>query len=479
MDLQHPLLPWLAALVPLALVAALVAALAVFHGRARRDAQRALERLEASLEQARDRQHEQAHALRALATQMDRMDQHLAAHRGELTTALERGFGANRATQIKALGQLQNHLIRQFAALNDQVKSSLADYEQRAERRDSHGLKVLHDSLSRGTRAMQEQVSGAVKASGEAVSEQVDRLTRSTDERLRDISGQVEKRLAEGFEKTTAVFADVQQRLALIDEAQKRITELSSNVVSLQEVLSDKRSRGAMGEVQLSALVGNVMPEGSYALQHTLPNNRRVDCILFLPDPTGHVAVDSKFPLESWQRMMDETAPEAERQAAGRQFKQDVKRHIKDIAERYILPTVTADGAVMFIPAEAVFAEIQAHHPDLVELSYRSRVWMCSPTTMMAVLNTARAVLKDDATRRQVHIIQDHLSWLGRDFERFRKRMDNLARHIGQAHSDVKDVHISAGKIAERFERIEKVELEGAEEAAALPRAAPGSGDGA
>ncbi len=475
MGLSQPLLPWLAMAIPLVVLVAVV----VFQGRAWRATHRAIERLEATLEEEKERQREQAHAVRSLATQMDRMDQHLASHRSELMTALERGFGASRASQIKALAEMQNHLIRQFAALREQVKTSLADYEQRAERRDNHGLKVLHDSLSRGTRAMQEQVSGAVKASGEAVSEQVDRLTRSTDERLRDISGQVEKRLAEGFEKTTAVFADVQQRLALIDEAQKRITELSSNVVSLQEVLSDKRSRGAMGEVQLSALVGNVMPETSYALQYTLPNNRRVDCILFLPDPTGHVAVDSKFPLESWQRMMDETAPEAERQAAGRQFKQDVKRHISDIAERYIVPQVTADGAVMFIPAEAVFAEIQAHHPDLVNLAYRSRVWMCSPTTMMAVLNTARAVLKDDATRRQVHIIQDHLSWLGRDFERFRKRMDNLARHIGQAHNDVKDVHISAGKIADRFERIEKVELEGAEDAAALPRAAPQGDDGA
>lgn len=475
MDLPQPLLLGLAIGVTLALLVVL----AVLQGRAWRATRRAMAGLEASLEEARERQREQAHALGALGTQLDRMDQHLATHRSELMTALERGFGASRASQIKALAEMQNHLIRQFAALREQVKSSLADYEQRAERRDSHGLKVLHDSLSRGTRAMQEQVSGAVKASGEAVSEQVDRLTRSTDERLRDISGQVEKRLAEGFEKTTAVFADVQQRLALIDEAQKRITELSSNVVSLQEVLSDKRSRGAMGEVQLSALVGNVMPETSYALQYTLPNDRRVDCILFLPDPTGHVAVDSKFPLESWQRMMDETAPEAGRQAAGRQFKQDVKRHIRDIAERYIVPQVTADGAVMFIPAEAVFAEIQAHHPDLVDLAYRSRVWMCSPTTMMAVLNTARAVLKDDATRRQVHIIQDHLSWLGRDFERFRKRMDNLARHIGQAHNDVKDVHISAGKIAERFERIEKVELEGTEDAAALPRAAPRGDEGA
>jgi DNA recombination protein RmuC len=268
--------------------------------------------------------------------------------------------------------------------------------------------------------------------------------------------------------------------LTRIDEAQKKITELSSNVVSLQEVLSDKRSRGAFGEVQLSALVRNVMPESGFALQHTLSNSRRADCVLFLPDPTGNVVIDAKFPLESYQRMLDDTLAESDRQQAKRQFKTDIKKHMEDIAARYIIPGETSDGAVMFIPAEAVFAEIHAHFPDLVEEAFRKRVWLVSPTTMMAILTTARAVLKDAATREQVHIIQDHLRALSKDFGRFKNRMDNLAKHIGQAHQDVSDVNISARKISSRFERIEKVELE-EEKGPDLPvfrkAALPDSGD--
>ncbi|NOQ68771.1 MAG: DNA recombination protein RmuC, partial [Gammaproteobacteria bacterium] len=237
------------------------------------------------------------------------------------------------------------------------------------------------------------------------------------------------------------------------------IDELSSNVVSLQEVLTDKRSRGAFGEVQMAGLIRNVMPEGSYALQHTLSNGMRVDCIMFLPDPTGHIAIDSKFPLDSFQKMMDDEASESDRLAAEKQFRLDIKKHIKDIADKYIIKDETADGAIMFIPAEAVFAEIHAHQPKLVDEAQRARVWMVSPTTLMAVLTTARAVLKDSATRKQVHVIQKHLVSLAKDFDRFRKRMDNLSKHIQQANNDVKDVHISATKISSRFEKIEKVEI--------------------
>jgi DNA recombination protein RmuC len=202
------------------------------------------------------------------------------------------------------------------------------------------------------------------------------------------------------------------------------------------------------------------MPESGFSLQHTLSNGRRADCVLFLPDPTGNVAIDAKFPLESYQRMLDDTLAESDRQQAQRQFRLDIKKHMEDIAARYIIPGETSDGAVMFIPAEAVFAEIHAHFPELVEEAFRKRVWLVSPTTMMAILTTARAVLKDAATREQVHIIQDHLRALSKDFDRFQGRMDNLARHIGQAHQDVSDVNVSARKISSRFEKIERVELE-------------------
>jgi DNA recombination protein RmuC len=293
----------------------------------------------------------------------------------------------------------------------------------------------------------------------ELLTKQVDKLVNENNQRLKEISGQVEKRLTEGFEKTTATFADVLKRLALIDEAQKKITELSTNVVSLQEVLVDKRSRGVFGEVQLTALIRNVLPETHFAFQHTLSNQRRADCILFLPDPTGNIVIDAKFPLESYRTLCDQQISAVERKLAEQQFRQDIRKHIQDIAEKYIISAETADGAMMFIPAEAVFAEIHAHFPDLVEEAHRARVWLVSPTTLMAVLTTARAVIKDAATRKQINIIQEHLIALSKDFERFQQRMDNLARHIEQAHQDVEQVHKSSQKISQRFIKIERVEL--------------------
>ena len=225
--------------------------------------------------------------------------------------------------------------------------------------------------------------------------------------------------------------------------------------------MSDKRSRGAFGEVQLNALVSNIMPENSYSLQYTFENGVRADCVLFLPEPTGTICIDSKFPLESYQRMTDMTLGDADRKTAEQQFRQDIKKHIKDISSKYIISGETSEGAVMFIPAEAVFAEIHGHYPELVEEAQRARVWLASPTTMMAVLTTSRAVLKDAATRKQVHIIQEHLVALSKDFGRFQDRMDKLATHIDQANRDVADVNKSAKKITSRFTKIEKVELEG------------------
>jgi DNA recombination protein RmuC len=181
--------------------------------------------------------------------------------------------------------------------------------------------------------------------------------------------------------------------------------------------------------------------------------------MLFLPEPSGSIGIDSKFPLESFRKMTDIECVEADRQVAEKQFKRDIKKHIKDIADKYIISGETSDGAVMFIPAEAVFAEIHAHHYELVEEAQRARVWLVSPTTLMAVLTTARAVLKDSATRKQVHLIQQHLVALSKDFSRFQTRMDNLSKHIEQASKDVSDVSTSARKISSRFEKIEKVEL--------------------
>lgn len=373
--------------------------------------------------------------------------------------ALEERIAKLRLDQQEAAGRLREELIRAFGELREALQVLLAEQGNRSEQRQALAVKQLSELLQNGMTQLQKQVGEHLGRYSEELGKRIDGLTLKTDERLKEISGHVEKRLTEGFEKTTQTFGDILKRLALIDEAQKRITELSTNVVSLQEVLADKRSRGAFGEVQLEALVRNVLPEQAFAFQKKLSNDKVADCVLSLPPPTGNVAIDAKFPLESWRRMTDVSVTEPERKVAEKQFRQDIVKHITDISEKYILPGETSDGAIMFIPAEAIFAEIHGHYPDLVERAMTARVWMVSPTTLWATLNMARAVLKDAATREEVHIIQEHLGLLAKDFGRFEERMDQLAKHIRQAGSDVDEVHMSARKITSRFQKIEKVEL--------------------
>ncbi len=367
--------------------------------------------------------------------------------------------------QHLALYKLQANL--DFVQTNhSDIKTSLNEFQtqwqnQRQEHTQAYHqfqldtVKLIQENLNH----LQQQLLQLLTQKIDGQATQIQNLTTQVDARLRDISGQVDKRLTEGFEKTTATFTDVVKRLALIDEAQKKITELSINVVSLQEILADKRCRGVFGEVQLAALVQNAMPEAHYALQYTLGNGKRCDCILFLPEPTGSMVIDAKFPLEAFRRSVQIDLPEAERKSAEKQFKLDVRAHIKAIADKYILMPETTDSAIMFIPAEAVFAEIHSRHPDVVEEAQRQRVWLTSPTTLMAVLTTARAILKDAATRQQVSLIQKYLHELSKDFERFQVRMDQLAKHVAQAHKDVQEVHVSATKISDRFGKIERVEL--------------------
>lgn len=404
-----------------------------------------------------DEQARQFESLRALVDQkVSHMLESMREFQGQLkVTDLE-----NRENQTKRVSELQKQLAANFNEFKTDMTALQFKNNEAVLKNNAESLKTLNETLSANSKSQNEQVAISLKSYGEEFGKRVESLTDKTDERLKEISGQVEKKLGEGFDKTTETFANVLKRLTLIDEAQKKITELSGNVVSLQEVLADKRSRGAFGEVQLSALVGNVMPEKSYALQYVLSNNTRVDCMLFLPEPSGNIAVDSKFPLENYQKMTAFDVLDADKLKAEKQFKADIKKHIKDISEKYIIAGETAEGAVMFIPAESVFAEIHAHHPDLVEESQKKRVWMVSPTTLMAVLTTARAVIKDDATRKQVHLIQEHLSKLSVEFDRFGKRMENLSRHIGQAHKDVGDVKVTADKINRQFISIEKVELD-------------------
>ena len=352
--------------------------------------------------------------------------------------------------QTQNLAANREELIRQLGALT-------LDIQQKQEALKTAMLGGTLAKLSELALAQQQNIESTLRLVTVQINATVEGLTKSTDKRLEEIGGKVSERLDEGFKKTNETFVNVMARLATIDEAQKKIDGLTTNVVSLQQLLGDKRSRGALGERQLEDIIKNVLPESVYEFQYTFSSGKvRADCVLKLPAPTGMIAVDSKFPLESYERMFVE-GPDRVSAAV---FKTSVKKHVDDIADKYIVLGETGDGAVMFIPAEAVFAEIHGNHRDLIDYAAARHVWLVSPTTLMAVLNTARVVLKDVETRKQIHIIQDELGKLGADFGRFQARMDDLAKHIGQAQKDVEQVHISSRKISERFQKIEKAELD-------------------
>ena len=394
---------------------------------------------------------------------------------GEVDNLRDR-LDAEQAASRQALQQLHLALVGQLGTQREETMLRLAElanaFAAGQERLRSTLLAETLKTLSEHARADRELLQSGLKSASEQLSNSVEGLSRTVGERLEAISGHVNQRLDEGFRKTNETFTSVMTRLATIDEAQKKIGDLTTNVVSLQELLGDKRARGAFGEVQLEALVRNALPPEAFDFQYTLPNGTRADCVLRLPEPTGMVIVDSKFPLENYHRMYAPEAGELERRAAQGAFRGDVKKHVDAIAGKYILPDVTSDGAVMFIPAEAVFAEIHAYHPEVVAYAMSRRVWIVSPTTLMAVLNTARAVLKDVETRKQIHVIKDALGKLAKDFNRFDERMQKLATHIRQAGEDVAEVQTSSRKISAHFQKIEAAQLD------ELPGALPGEGGG-
>ena len=367
----------------------------------------------------------------------------------------------NTASQASS-EMLKNSVSLELQATRDAMQTlQLAQNNSLAQTRETV-LETLHKILSEQGKSQQALINDTMLKATTTLTQSVESLGKIVDARLEQIGGKVSERLDEGFKKTNETFISVMERLATIDEAQKKIDGLTVNMVSLQDLLGDKRSRGAFGEVQLEGLVRNALPPDSFKMQHTFSNDMRVDCALFLPDPTGTVAVDSKFPLENYHKMFDSALSEAAQNLAEKQFKLDVRKHVDDIAAKYIVPNVTSDGAVMFIPAEAVFAEIHAYHPEVIDYAMNKRVWLVSPTTLMAVLNTARAVLKDVEMRKQVHIIKDELGKLSKDFERFDVRMKKLADNIRQAHDNAQEVHKSSQKISNRFKQIERVELSNA-----------------
>jgi DNA recombination protein RmuC len=390
-----------------------------------------------------------------VAVRVQRHVQLLAAQAEEARSAIDARHRAMLSDLHAGLAQQTDRLVATQGAASDRLRSSVAD-ELRQARDAVHQLQLgVSGTLGESREAMIAKLAEAAQA-----------LSAKIDERLDHIAGRVNERLDEGFRKTNETFVNVMTRLATIDEAQKKIEGLTGSVVSLQELLGDKRARGAFGEVQLEALVRNVLPASAFEMQATLSNGTRADCVLLLPPPTGKVAVDSKFPLENYNRMFDPEANEVDRALAVKQFRLDVRRHVDAIAGKYIIPGETSDGAVMFVPAEAVFAEIHGRHGEIADYALSRRVWIVSPTTLMAVLNTARAVLKDVETRRQVHVIKDSLARLAVEFGRFDQRMRDLVKHIRQAHEDAEKVQVTSGKITQRFAQIEGAEIEPGEPAA-------------
>ena len=284
-------------------------------------------------------------------------------------------------------------------------------------------------------------------------------LTKAVEERLVDFSKRIGDRLQESATQSQTTLSDLRERLAVIDKAQKNITELSTQVVGLQDILANKQARGAFGEIQLRDIVESILPPSAYAFQVTLGNGKRVDCLLKLPNPPGSIAIDSKFPLESYEKLCA-AREEPAITAARRALAADLRKHVRDIAEKYIVPGETAESAFLFLPSEAVYAEIHANFRGVVEESHRATVWIVSPTTLWAMLTTIRAVLRDVRMREQAGLIQVEVQTLLKDVMRLDDRVGKLQSHFNQASDDVRQIRISTDKITKRGDRIAEVEIE-------------------
>lgn len=309
------------------------------------------------------------------------------------------------------------------------------------------------------------ELSGRLAQFSEHYAQEQDRLARllaeqklsllqMIDEKLLQITRKVGEGLQMSAGKTDETLGALRERLARIDAAQEKISSLSEQVVSLQEILANKQARGAFGEIQLHDLVASILPPSAYSFQAVLGNQKRADCLLRLPDPPGAIVIDSKFPLESYQALR-QAKDEREKLEAERFFKASVIKHVKDIAEKYIIPGETAESALMFLPSEAVYAELHAGFAEVVAYSYRARVWIVSPTTLMATLNTVRAVLKDVHMREEAGVIRREVGLLTEDVCRLNERVDSLLRHFEQAGKDINDIKVSSAKIGRRIGRIE------------------------
>lgn len=323
--------------------------------------------------------------------------------------------------------------------------------------------------------AGQERLTGGLHHVSDAQTKSQNGMMQMLEQRLAQVQQQMTENLQGSSRRTAHSLGELQQRLMAIDKAQDNITKLSGDVLSLQDILSNKQTRGAFGEIQLNDIVTKALPSDSYTLQATLSNGRRADCLIHLPNPPGPIAIDSKFPLEAYEALR---AAQNDRDLAeaAKLMRQAVKKHIRDISEKYIIEGETADGALMFLPSEAVYAELHANFSDLVREGFSARVWIVSPTTCMATLNTMRAILKDARMREQAGAIRKELGLLYQDVDRLGTRVENLDRHFSQAAKDISEIKISADKAGRRARRLDAFDFEEIDSEASSM--APSIGDG-
>ncbi|MFB0923455.1 MAG: DNA recombination protein RmuC, partial [Alphaproteobacteria bacterium] len=324
-----------------------------------------------------------------------------------------------------------------------------------ASRRNTGGaetaeLAIRLSQMTEAQAAQQAQLAQTLQAQERA-------LAKSVDDRLQLLSGKIDTTLEKSTKNQKTTLDELKERLVRIDTAQKSLTELSSQVVGLQDILSNKQARGAFGEVQLQGLVESAMPPGSYTFQATLGNGKRADCLLDLPNPPGPIVVDAKFPLEAW-RALQSAETDTERKEAERAFRRDVAVHVKAISEKYIVPGETADTALMFLPSEAVYAELHTNFGDSVDAAHRAKVFIVSPTTLWALLNTMRAVMKDVRMKEAAGIIQTEVLTMLQDVDRLDKRVDHLEKHFQLAEKDIKDIRTSADKVKKRGDTVQDIQ---------------------
>ena len=322
--------------------------------------------------------------------------------------------------------------------------------------------KIMNENFDNLNQKLNDKLTENFTKSNKEITEFKVEMMKNLNDNIEKLNDKVNTRLDDNFSKTNKTFTSVLERLSKIDEAQKKIDNLSTDIVSLQSILTDKKSRGIFGEINLKHILTSIFGEKNdkiYQMQYTFNNSTIADCVIFAPEPLGTVAIDSKFPLEAYQKMVDKNKSQQERLVYEKQFKNDVKKHIDAISSKYIIPGVTSNQAIMFLPAEAIFAEINAYHSEIIEYANKKHVWITSPTTLMSTLTVIQVLLKNIERDKYASVIHDELNKLGLEFSRYKERWDKLSRSIETVNKDVENIHITTDKISKRFESISSVDI--------------------